>query len=165
MENAMAELKGDAVPESLEPEINIAMSAFIPEAYMADIDQRLSAYRRLAKMTKLKEVADLKAELIDRFGDLPPETESLFLKIMLKVLSIKAGVNRLDLSGRLLSLWFSEAHQKQPEKIVDMIAEQSKRFEFTPAHVLKSKLSKGSLSSLLFQTKNILKEITQRVND
>jgi len=45
-----------------------------------------------------------------------------------------------------------------------MIAEQSKRFEFTPAHVLKSKLSKGSLSSLLFQTKNILKEITQRVN-
>ena len=83
---------------------------------------------------------------------------------MLKVLSIKAGVTRLDLSDRLLSLCFSEAHQKQPEKIVDMIAGQSKRFEFTPAHVLKSKLSKGSLSSLLFQTKNILKEITQRVN-
>ncbi|MBW1752079.1 MAG: transcription-repair coupling factor, partial [Deltaproteobacteria bacterium] len=100
MENAMAELKGDTVPESLEPEINIAMSAFIPETYMADIDQRLSAYRRLAKMTKLKEMADLKAELIDRFGDLPPETESLFLKIMLKVLSIKAGVKRLDLSDR-----------------------------------------------------------------
>ena len=97
MENAMAELKGDAVPENLEPEINIAMSALIPEAYMADIDQRLSAYRRLAKMTELKEIADLKAELIDRFGDLPPETESLFLKIMLKVLSIKAGVKRLDL--------------------------------------------------------------------
>lgn len=165
MENAMAELKGDAVPASLEPDINIAMSAFIPEAYMADIDQRLWAYRRLAKMTELKEIADLKAELIDRFGDLPPETENLFLKIMLKVLSIKAGVKRLDLSGRLLSLCFSEAHQKQPDGIVDLIAGQSKRFEFTPAHVLKSKLSKGSLSSLLFQTKNILKEITQRVNN
>jgi len=164
MENAMAELKGDAVPESLEPEINIAMSAVIPEAYMADIDQRLSAYRRLAKMTELKEIADFKAELMDRFGDLPPETESLFLKIMLKVLSIKAGVKRLDLSDRLLSLCFSEAHQKQPDGIVDMVVEQSKRFEFTPAHVLKSKLSKGSLGSLLFQTKNILKEITQRVN-
>jgi transcription-repair coupling factor (superfamily II helicase) len=164
MENAMAELKGDTVPESLEPEINIAMSAFIPEAYMADIDQRLSAYRRLAKMTKLKEMADFKAEMIDRFGGLPPETENLFLKITLKVLSIKAGVKRLDLADRLLSLCFSEAHQKQPEKIVDMIAGQSKRFEFTPAHVLKSKLSKGSLGSLLSQTKNILKEITQRVN-
>ena len=164
MENAMAELKGDAVPESLEPEINIAMSAVIPEAYMADIDQRLSAYRRLAKMTELKEIADFKAELMDRFGDLPPETESLFLKIMLKVLSIKAGVKRLDLSDRLLSLCFSEAHQKQPDGIVDMVVEQSKRFEFTPAHVLKSKLSKGSLGSLLLQTKNILKEITQRVN-
>ncbi|MBL7178807.1 MAG: transcription-repair coupling factor [Desulfobacterales bacterium] len=164
MENAMAESKGNTVYESLEPEININMSAFIPESYIPDIDQRLSAYRRLAKMTTLKELTDFRAELIDRFGDLMVETENLLLKIMLKVLSIKAGVKRLDLTAHLLTLCFSGSHQKNPEGIVDMVISEARRFELTPAQVMKAKLSKGPLNSLLLQTKNILKEISQRVN-
>jgi transcription-repair coupling factor (superfamily II helicase) len=153
------------MPESLEPEINIIMSASIPESYIPDIDQRLAAYRRLAKMTELKEVTDFKAELIDRFGTLAAETENLLLKIMLKVLSIKAGVRRLDLADRLLSLSFSEPHQKNPSGIIGMITSETKRFRLTPDHMLKAKLLKGPHSNLLLQTKNILKEIAQRVNN
>ncbi|MFC1567448.1 transcription-repair coupling factor [Thermodesulfobacteriota bacterium] len=165
MENSMAELKGETVPESLEPEINIIMSASIPESYIPDIDQRLAAYRRLAKMTELKEIADFKAELIDRFGALAVETENLLLKIMLKVLSIKAGVKRLDLADRQLALSFSKTHQKNPSGIVDMITSEAKRYRLTPEHTLKTKLLKGPHSNLLLQTKNILKEIAQRVNN
>ncbi|MBU4288899.1 MAG: transcription-repair coupling factor [Proteobacteria bacterium] len=164
MENSMSELKGETVIESLEPEINMTLSAFIPENFIPDIDQRLSAYRRLAKLTDLKELSDFKAELIDRFGALPNEAANLLLKIMLKVLSIKAGVKRLDLTGQQLLLYFSTAHQKNPFGIVDMIASKQNRFKFTPDHVLKAKLSKGSIKSLLVQVKNILKEIAQHVN-
>ena len=46
MEEAVSELKGEPVRSPLEPEINIPMSVFIPESYIPDIDQRLSAYRR-----------------------------------------------------------------------------------------------------------------------
>jgi len=165
MENAIAELKGETVSASLEPEINIIMPASIPESYIHDIDQRLAAYRRLAKMTEIKEIADFKAELIDRFGALAVETENLLLKIMVKVLSIKSGVKRLDLAGHQLALSFSTAHQKDPLGIMDMITAESQRFRLTPDHMLKAKLSKGPLSSLLAQTKNILKEIDQRVNN
>ncbi len=164
MEKAVSELKGEHVQETLEPEINVTMSAFISESYIPDIDQRLSAYRRLAKMTELKEIVDFKAELIDRFGALPTEAANLLLKIMLKVLSIKAGVKRLDLKGEEILLHFSEAHQKYPFGIVDMIVSEHERFEFTPEHVLKARLSKESIGGLLVQTKNILKEIAQRVN-
>ncbi|MBU4414587.1 MAG: transcription-repair coupling factor, partial [Proteobacteria bacterium] len=164
MENSMSELKGETVIESLEPEINMTLSAFIPENFIPDIDQRLSAYRRLAKLTDLKELSDFKAELIDRFGALPNEAANLLLKIMLKVLSIKAGVKRLDLTAQQLLLYFSTAHQKNPFGIVDMIASKQNRFKFTPDHVLKAKLSKGSIKSLLVQVKNILKEIAQHVN-
>ena len=164
MENSMAELKGEKVQESLEPEININMPASIPESYIADIDQRLSAYRRLAKMTELNEIADFKTELMDRFGDLNTETENLLLKIMLRVLAIKAGVNRVDLKGCQLLLSFSQAHQENPSGIVDMILSEQDRFEITPDHILKVKLKKGNISFLISQTKNILKEIMQRVN-
>ena len=164
MEDAVAELKGGPLQERLEPEINISISAFIPESYIPDIDQRLTAYRRLVKMTELKELADFKAELIDRFGALPMEVANLVLKIVLKILSIKAGVKRLDLTGRQLLFYFSEVHQKYPYGIVDMIVAKQECFEFTPEHVLKARLSMQSPAALLAETKNILKEISQHVN-
>jgi transcription-repair coupling factor (superfamily II helicase) len=99
MEEAVAQLKGEPITEGLEPEINLPMSAYIAETYVADIDQRLLLYRRLAKMNDLKQIAAMKAELTDRFGPLPEETENLLLKIMLRVLSVRAGVKRLDLFG------------------------------------------------------------------
>jgi len=164
MENAMAELKGETVIESLEPEINIDMPALIPEPYIPDIDQRLSAYRRLAKMTEINEIADFKAELIDRFGTLTMETENLLLKIMLRVMAIKAGVKRVDFTGRQLSLSFSQVHQKNPSGIIDLVLSERDRFEITPDHLIKVRLKKGSTSSLMLQAKNILKEVMQRVN-
>jgi len=163
MKNAVSELKGEPVADDLEPEINVNMSALIPESYMPDIDQRLSAYRRLAKMRELRELSDYKAELADRFGTLPPEVTNLILKIMLKVLSVKAGVRRLDLTEYQALFYFSEAHQKKPSAIVDLIASDQKIFQLTPNHVLKAKLAKRGSS--VAQLKNILKNIAGHVND
>jgi len=165
MENSMAELKGEEVQESLEPEINIALSASIPESYIQDIDQRLSTYRRLTKMTEVDDIADLKVELVDRFGALPVEASNLLLKTMLRVLAIKAGVKRLDLRGSQFSLYFSEVHQKNPAGIIDVIISGGKGFEFTRDHVLKTELSKRNIAGLLTEIKNILKEIIQHVNN
>ena len=164
MEEAIAEIKGKPVLEKLEPEINIPVSAFIPEGYIPDIDQRLTAYRRLAKMTALNEIADFKSELIDRYGHLPNEAANLLLKIMLRVLSVQAGVKRLDLKGTGLILYFSEIHQKRPAAIADLIVSRAKQLRFTPDQVLKAKLSKQHPEGLLVQTKNILKEVAQHVN-
>lgn len=164
MEEAVAELKGEPMTPSLEPEINIPMSFFIPESYIPDIDQRLSAYRRMSRMTSLREISEFRAELIDRFGPLPDEATNLFLKIMLKILAKTAGVKRLDFSDTLLSLHFSEEHQKNPFGIVDLITDRPDQFTFTPDHILKAKLTGGTIGARLTQTKNILKEITRRVS-
>ncbi|MBW1894136.1 MAG: transcription-repair coupling factor [Deltaproteobacteria bacterium] len=164
IENAISELKGEPVVDKLEPEINMDLSAFIPESYVTDIDQRLSAYRRLAKMTDLKEISEFKEELTDRYGPLPAETTNLLLKIMLKVLSIKGGIRRLDLSEKNLSLYFSEIHQKNPFGIIDIIEKDPGRYRFTPDNVLKIKLSSIGINALLAETRNILKEIAHRVS-
>jgi transcription-repair coupling factor (superfamily II helicase) len=165
MENAIAALKGEPVREALSPEINIPLSAFIPESYIPDIDQRLIAYRRLARMSELSEIAAFKAECLDRYGPLPEEVANLLLKIMLKVMAVRAGVSRLDLDGSRLLLGFSEQHQQHPSGIVDMIMADPQPFTLTPDHVLKVRLSSGAAEGLVSQTKNILKRITQHVNN
>ncbi len=165
MEDAIAELKGETPLEPLDPEINVRMSAFLPESYIPDIDQRMVAYRRLAKMTELKEIADFKSELIDRYGKPPAEANNLLFKIMLKILSKKAGIVRLDLMERQLHLQFSQAHVKNTEALVDMIQTTPGRYDLTPGSLLKVKLASDPGGSPRGQTKNILKEIIERVNN
>ena len=165
MENAIAELKGEAPMEPLEPEINVRISAFLSESYIPDIDQRMAAYRRLAKMTEGKEIGDFNTELIDRYGELPKEASNLFFKIGLKILSKKAGITRLDLKGQQLLLHFSDAHMKNSESLVDLILSAPERYKLQAGHVLKVKLAGYRGGSHLDRAKNILKEITQRVNN
>jgi transcription-repair coupling factor (superfamily II helicase) len=164
MESAVAEAKGETRVEPLEPEINVNLSAFLAESYIPDIDQRMSAYRRLAKMTELQQIGDFKSELIDRFGPLTTEASNLLLKIVLKVLARKAGVSRLDLTAKKLILQFSESHQRNPAAMVEMITAAPKRFELSPEHVLKARLEAHNLNTQLAQAKILLKEIAQRVN-
>lgn len=164
MESSIAELKGEPIEEPLEPEINLPLSAYLPETYITDIDQRLSIYRRLARMEEVKSISALKAELQDRFGRVPEETDNLFLKIMLKVLAVRAGCKRLDLNGQLLVLHFSEIHQKNPLGIIDLVTQTPRRYRLDQDGLLKTTLSPGSPNVLLSQTKNILIELGRRVN-
>ena len=165
MENTIAELKGETVQEALEPEINIQLSAFIPESFIPDIDQRLSAYRRLSRMTDVRELTDIKSELVDRYGRLPEEAVNLLLKIMLRVFAIKAGVKRMDLIKGTLSISFSEAHLKNPGGVVNLVSGHPDKYKMTVDQTLKAKLSIGANEGLLSQTKNILKEISRHVNN
>jgi len=164
MEDSIARLKGEPVVEALDSEINVPMSVFIPEAYISDVDQRLLAYRRLAKMKELKEISDFKEELIDRYGALPQEAGNLLLKIMLKILAIKAGVKKFDLRQGFLFLSFSEIHQKHPFEMLKLVEENPEQFLFTPDNGLKIKLVQNGLGQTIAQAKNILMEIAGYVN-
>jgi len=164
MEDAIAELKGEPHREKLNPEINIQLSAFIPPSYISDLDQRLSAYRRLTKMKNLDEIVDYKKELIDRYGRLPEEAINLLSKTILKVLAAHAGIARLDLIDYRLSMTFSESHVTNAGGIVNLIKAHSNRYTFSPGQVLKITVPKAMKKGLFFEVKNILKEIAQYVN-
>ncbi len=164
MESSVAELKGEPVLEALEPEINLPLAAFLPEDYIADIDQRLSIYRRLARMTDLKAISAIKAEMTDRYGKLPSEANNLLLKIMLKVLAVKAGCKRLDLNETFVQLSFSEAHQDHPDAIRQMAATAREIYHRSADGALKVRLVSGPPKTLLAQAKNILIDIGRRVN-
>jgi transcription-repair coupling factor (superfamily II helicase) len=164
MEDAVAELKGEPVAQPLDPEINIQLSAYFSESYIRDIDQRMMLYRRMARMTELQEITDLRTELADRFGPLPDEATHLLFKIMLKVLARQAGVVRLDVNDQKLVLYFSEAHPQNADAVVQMVLSEPERFEMSPGGVLRARLTQPGIVGQLAQTKNILQAIRQRVN-
>lgn len=164
MEEAVAELKGEVVREPLDPEINLQLSAHLPDTYIPDIDQRLSTYRRLARLKDPRELTAFKQELIDRFGRLPEEGNHLLLKFLLRILAIQAGVKRVDITDQEGVFHFSEAHQQKPGGIVEMILKDPEHYQLTPDHLLKVRWPLQSMNRRIMGVKNILKEIIQHVN-
>jgi transcription-repair coupling factor (superfamily II helicase) len=92
--------KGPEEESFPEPEVTLSASAFLPDAYISDSGQKLHLYRRLSRVQKPGEVTDLRRELLDRFGTLPPETEALLDATVLRLLGRSLGVERIILRGR-----------------------------------------------------------------
>ncbi len=165
MEDAVSEMKGEPVQEIEDAEIKMPLPAFLSDDYVPDIDQRLRFYRRLSSMTELRELSDAKAELIDRYGPLPEEAANLLLKIMLKVMSKKAGVKKLDMKGADLYLTFSDGRGPNAAKLAALVLSHPDRYALTPENVFTAKLPRGNPTAQMGQAKNILKEIIQHVNN
>jgi len=81
LEQAINELRGKPTRIEVEPELQLGIPAYIPEAFIADERERLVIYRRLARVESAEELDELRAELRDRFGPLPALVENL-LRIM-----------------------------------------------------------------------------------
>jgi transcription-repair coupling factor (superfamily II helicase) len=165
MEEAGAELKGEPVVAPLDPEINIPLSAFLSEGYVPDIDQRMMLYRRLARITDLSEIGDIRSELNDRFGPLPEEASNLLFKIMLKVLARFCGLRRLDIKGGRMVMVLSEHHPHAARAVIDFVLTDPERYEMSPDGVVKARLMQPGTLGQLAQAKNILQAINQRVNN
>ena len=159
MERTMSELKGEPVELEVEPEIKVNRSAYIPETYVSDIDQRLVSYKRLARMTEPSEVAGFHEELKDRFGPLPEPARVLMDKIMLKVIGKKIGIQRLDLTDQRLVVSFSRDCPLRPEKITSLIQRDQGRFRLTPDGVVEVSMPSGQSAQPLEATKKVLQHL------
>ena len=102
MEEAVRELRGEAPRLDVDPDVQLPVPAFIPDDYMPDVHQRLYFYKRLAQASTDEDLEEARAEIVDRYGDVPDELEALFelmaVKVRLRALRIRgldAGPGRL----------------------------------------------------------------------
>ncbi len=82
----------EANAEEEPTRIELPLNAGIPEEYIQHLPTRLSIYQRLAKMTQRRELPAIREELLDRFGPVPDEVESLMKVAELRALAGSAGV-------------------------------------------------------------------------
>ena len=119
MEEAVREVRGETVTAEVEPEIQLGISAYIPDSYVEDVNQRLILYKRLAAARRDDELATIADEMQDRFGPLPPLVDSLLrvmdLRRTLKSLLVTAARVR----GEMIVLEF---HPETPVKTDTLFA-------------------------------------------
>jgi len=161
LDNAVKDMKGEHVPEPLEPEINASMSSGFPDDYIESVEQRLTIYRRLSRLTQVSDIADMKKELEDRYGKLPKPAENMLLKIMLRIFAIKAGVKRLDVTPDVLVLEFSPDHINHTLTDIESVLKKTVDAKFVKKTSVRIQLGhkRSNISRALLETKKILSSI------
>ncbi len=111
-----------APEEEWSPQITIGTPVLIPEDYVADLTVRLGLYRRLAQLSDRRESEAFAAELIDRFGPLPPEVENLLAIMEIKRYCREAGVERMEAGPKGALITLRGNRFANPEGLVSLIA-------------------------------------------
>jgi transcription-repair coupling factor (superfamily II helicase) len=95
---AVAELKGEKIPEPIEIAIEVPGDAHLPDDYVTKEATRLEAYRRLANVETEQALDDVRAEWLDRFGPIPPPAEALLKVGRLRVECVRSGVREITVT-------------------------------------------------------------------
>ncbi|MEM9871909.1 MAG: transcription-repair coupling factor [Pseudomonadota bacterium] len=106
------------------PQINLGVPVLIPEDYVPDLDVRLGLYRRLSGLTRKVELEGFAAELIDRFGKLPREVNTLMLIVRIKAMCKKAGIAKLDGGPKGATIQFHNDKFASPQGLVAFSQDQ-----------------------------------------
>ncbi|NVK96951.1 MAG: transcription-repair coupling factor [Ruegeria pomeroyi] len=106
------------------PQINLGVPVLIPEEYVPDLDVRLGLYRRLSSLTTKVELEGFAAELIDRFGKLPKEVNTLLLVVRIKAMCKRAGIAKLDGGPKGATIQFHNDKFASPAGLVEFIQAQ-----------------------------------------
>ncbi len=100
LQRTIEELQGKEITEEIEPEVNLKVAAFFPDSYVPDVEQRLHLYRKLALAQDLNALEAFRLELLDRFGQLPPEAINLIDLSLIKIYLRALGIQKLDRRGQ-----------------------------------------------------------------
>jgi transcription-repair coupling factor (superfamily II helicase) len=104
----------------------------IPEEYVADLPVRLALYRRLAEIEEEGAIEPFAAELVDRFGPLPPEVEHLLQVVAIKLLCRQANVERIETGPKGAVVSFRDNTFADPDRLVAFIRDQGSAARVRP---------------------------------
>ena len=95
LEEAIREIKGQEIPKVEDAQIDLTLTAFIPADYIADLDQKMSAYRSVANANTSEELQQIQADWCDRYGPIPLPAQQLIRVVELKQIAKKIGFSRI----------------------------------------------------------------------
>ncbi len=114
---AVANFKGTAVEEPPEVKVELPVNASLPHDYVPSERLRLDAYRRLAAAASDDDIAEVRAELLDRYGMLPEQAENLLAVASLRVLARRHGVTEITVAGRQIRFAPLELRESQTMRL------------------------------------------------
>jgi transcription-repair coupling factor (superfamily II helicase) len=159
MEEAIRELKGESERPDFEPELQLGIPAYIPDAYVPDEGERLVLYRRMARAASVQDFDDLRDELRDRFGPLPTLVENLLgamnVRRQMRDLMILSAIMR----GTQLHLRFHAQAPLEGARLAALVANNRTRMRLAPNAQLTVRVEYRGYDDLFTELEAVLQAL------
>ena len=142
-------ISGGDGPRMQPTDVSLDVAAYIPDDYMPSQDAKLDVYRRLTTLTEPDAISVLRAEVRDRFGQLPPEAAHFFMSALLRILGGRIGIETLSVRGNEARITFRGSAVPSMKGISSAFHEVQFQAEVRRAHPLSLKLTRLGGASVL----------------
>jgi transcription-repair coupling factor (superfamily II helicase) len=135
LEESIRELKGEKIEEEVQTSLNLGVDIYIPQDYVSDENLRMTFYKKIASATTDMRIDDIRNEMRERFGAIPPNVENLFRFVKIKHFAQQLGVISIVREGARGVMKVTPKARIDPGKLLDLI-QQNPNVKFSPNGVL-----------------------------
>lgn len=143
LEEAIMDVKGEVKMDAPDPELQLKLSASIPEEYIPETTMRLTLYKRLASVADELELDALAEEIHDRFGKLPESVQNLIVVMRIKALSRRVWLKMLRLEARRAVFTFDPNSPVNVDDLSKAISREPERFRWLAPQELAMNFKAG----------------------
>lgn len=164
---AIRNLKGDIIEETVPTAVDIKVNAYIDSSYIEDENQRLEMYKKIASIESRRDVDEIADELIDRFGDYPKPVEVLLDIAYLKSIASKVNITDIIEKGYSVILKFKDSKLVKQGVIDALIREYSGNLMFSnqlPPYLTYKVSKKENIQKELIELVEKIKDLQLHLN-
>jgi transcription-repair coupling factor (superfamily II helicase) len=160
LEAAVKEMKGESSEERPATQLNLGIALRIDESYVPEENQRLRLYKKIAGAASEAAVAEVRAEMEDRYGAPPDATVYLLEAAMVRLECERMGIAQIDRRRGELQIRFMENAAVDPAHLMRLVAKNAKRgAQFTPQGLLKYPLAATRPDEVLLEIHEVLAKL------
>jgi transcription-repair coupling factor (superfamily II helicase) len=157
LEHAVNELKGEEHPARATTQLNLGISLRIDESYIEEENQRLRIYKKIAGAQDEGMLGEVRAELEDRYGELPVSVHHLLEAASLRLQCERTGVAQVDRKRDQIHIRFTGQANIDPGRLMKLVAQNAKKgAQFTPQGVLRFPLKATEPGEVLDEIRALL---------
>jgi transcription-repair coupling factor (superfamily II helicase) len=142
LEEAVSELRGQAVERDVDPEIRLPVAALLPESYVEDVSQRLMLYKQLSGARDDAELREILDDMLDRFGPLPSEAQNLSELIRLKIRCRQLRIHGIETARGELVVKADAKSKIDAAQLLKLITQPNAPWRVTPDQRIRLRLRK-----------------------
>ena len=157
LEAAVKEMKGETSEERPATQLNLGIALRIDESYVPEENQRLRLYKKIAGAASETAIAEVRAEMEDRYGAPPDATVYLLEASLIRLECERIGIAQVDRKRAELHIRFTENAAVDPQQLMRLVARNAKRgAQFTPQGLLKYPLAATRSDEILLEIRELL---------
>jgi transcription-repair coupling factor (superfamily II helicase) len=163
LKRAVKALQAGKEPDLAQPldvvsEINLHTPALLPNDYCSDVQERLTLYKRMANCDSADELQGIQEELIDRFGEMPEQTQALIETHRMRLAAAPYGITKIDASESRIQLQFVPNPPIEPIRIIQLI-QKNKHYKLAGQDKLTVTTYSETLKDRVARIRDILKQL------